>query len=113
MTEEKSISRTGLIIGLILSAAFGALVAYLILRQPVISSLDIPIHSVAAIQPTPPLAVMPPPLAMPSVGMEIMPSGTGIGMGTRYNNKEKWKIIRNSGGDIDSIEVIRDANIDG
>ena len=32
--------------------------------------------------------------------------------GTAYKNKEKWKIIRDKSGDIEGIEVIRDANID-
>ena len=32
---------------------------------------------------------------------------------TEYNNRETWKILRNSDGDIEKIEVERSARIDG
>lgn len=30
-----------------------------------------------------------------------------------YKNDERWKIVRNSDGDIDEISVVRDAKING
>jgi hypothetical protein len=52
-----------------------------------------PIHTTVVQQPTP---------------TSTIASATG----TAYKNKEKWKIIRDKNGDIEGIEVMRDANID-
>lgn len=136
MAEDKGISGTGLIIGMLVSAAIGALVAYLVLsnKQKTLSSLDASVPASTIQQPTThpapsytstSFASMSPgimsgsafqhPTTHPIPDTPVSPSIMSGSMNGSvvYNNKEKWKIARNDNGDIDSIEVIRDANIDG
>lgn len=139
MAEDKGISGTGLILGMLVSAAIGALVAYLVLsnNQKTLSSLDasVPASTIQTIQqptthPSPSytstsFASMSPGIMSGSAfqhptthPIPDTPVSSSIISGSMngsvvYNNKEKWKIVRNDNGDIDSIEVIRDANIDG
>lgn len=50
------------------------------------------------------------PLSDTSQEQQIIAPQTDINE-TAYKNSEKWKITRNDNGDIDQIEVIRDAKI--
>lgn len=97
MTENKGISVFGLVIAVLVGAAAGAVIAtYFANRSNTLSMLNAQSNAIQ----TPSTHPMPTSIASMSPGT------------TKYNNKEKWKIVRDAKGDIDSIEVIRDANID-
>lgn len=100
MAENRGISVIGLIIAAIIGAAAGAAIATYFANRQNALTLGNHIQSPAT-------------HPMPSYTSSTLSSmGVMSGTGTRYNNKEKWKIVRNDKGDIDSIEVMRDANID-
>ena len=114
MAEDRGISGFGLLMGILAGAAVGALVAYIVINRQK--------STVASLSYTAPISAIQSPVTHPapsytstsiaSMSPGIM-SGDMGGIGMKYSNKEKWKIVRNDTGDIDSIEVIRDANIDG
>ncbi len=102
MTEEqKSTSTTWIIAGLI-----GALLAYIYLKNknPTIT-LQQPNQNISfnwkPLSNNPNQTTIQP----QNINSETIPNETS------YKNSEKWKITRTVDGDIDEIEVIRDAKI--
>ncbi len=109
MAENKGISIGGFVLGIIAATALGAIVTYYVInKRQQTMSLNIPSSTIQApvTHPAPSYTN-----TIASMSPKIMSESIEGGR-MKYNNKERWKIIRNDIGDIESIEVIRDANID-
>ena len=134
MTEEKKENTTFLLLA---GIALGAIIAYFIMKNnqpkpqgivppqnlyfdwkplseiPQIPQIQQPVVEIPQIQPIVQLTqpTQPIPLNVPDLPNVKYYQVENIPNETAYKNSEKWKITRNDDGDIDQIEVIRDAKI--
>lgn len=116
MEEERKVSSSNgaagaIFIGVLAGLAVGAIIVFLILRsrQQNVSTAGagVPQAHYPEYYPSPQAhyPVQPPVLQETPVPVTVPQTMAS------YKNNEKWKIIRDKNGDICSIEVIRDANI--